>query len=55
VEDTGGTKWLIDPHGLPVDSANAVGPGAPRPLLQRAARGPAQFAWLRELGMITCK
>ena len=55
LDDAGETLRLIDPHGQLVDSANAVGPGAPHSLLPRAARGPAQFAWLRELGMITCK
>jgi len=55
LDDSGETLWLMDSHGQLVDSANAVGPGAPHPLLPRAARGPAQFAWLHELGMITCR
>ena len=55
LDDAGETLWLMDSHGQLVDSANAVGPGAPHPLLSRAARGPAQFAWLHELGMITCR
>ncbi|HEX9676868.1 MAG TPA: lamin tail domain-containing protein [Anaerolineales bacterium] len=55
LDDAGETLWLMDSHGQPVDSANAVGPGAPHPLLPRAVRGPAQFAWLRELGMISCR
>jgi hypothetical protein len=55
LDDAGETLWLKDSQGQPVDSANAVGPGAPHPLLSRAGRGPAQFAWLHELGMISCR
>jgi hypothetical protein len=55
LSDAGESLWLWDLQGRPVDSANAVGPGAPHPLLARAGRGPAQFAWLRELGMLTCR
>lgn len=55
LEDSGETLRLMDQGGRLVDSANAVGPGAPHPLLPRAARGPAQFAWLHQLGMLTCR
>ena len=55
LDDAGETLRLMDSHGLPVDSANAVGPGAPHPRLPRAARGSAQFAWLHELGMLACR
>lgn len=55
LDDAGETLWLFDPAGSAIDSANAVGPGAPHPLLARAARGPAQLAWMRSMGMISCK
>lgn len=54
LSDGGETLWLLDGSGTVVDSANSVRPGAPHPLLTRAARSPAQFAWLRQLEMVTC-
>ncbi len=55
LSDDGETLQLLDAYGIVVDSANAIGPGAPQALLSRAARSPAQFAWLQQQELIGCK
>lgn len=54
LRDQGEILWLSDPAGEIVDSANAMRPGHPVSLLGRAARQPAQVAWLRELNLLGC-
>lgn len=54
LSDNGETLWLLDQAGAVVDSANSVRPGSPHALLSRAARSPAQLAWMRQLELVSC-